>query len=63
MIFSLKAAGSRNGRLGTATILARPTTAVRPVGYSSDATRIFDPLNQAFKKTTVLQAKKEETYE
>jgi intraflagellar transport protein 88 len=39
---------------------ARPSTAVRAVGFSSE-TFLFDPFNQAAKKTVVLETKKEET--
>lgn len=41
----------------------RPTTAMRPVGYTSEAGRLYDPfLNQrtAMKKTIVLDTKKQE---
>lgn len=43
--------------------LARPTTGMRPVGYTSEAGRLYDPfLNQrtAMKKTIVLDTKKQE---
>lgn len=45
-------------------VLARPSTAVRPVGYTSGSSRTFDPLNQATtsKKTMILDIKKEETF-
>lgn len=47
----------------TATAVVRPTTGMRPVGYTSEAGRLYDPfLNQraALKKTIVLDAKKQE---
>ncbi|XP_038121820.1 intraflagellar transport protein 88 homolog [Culex quinquefasciatus] len=47
---------------GTAT-MARPSTAIRPVGYSSQNSKLFDPLNQAAKKIVVMESKKEETPE
>lgn len=39
---------------------ARPSTAVRAVGFSSES-MMFDPFNQATKKTVVLESKKEDT--
>jgi intraflagellar transport protein 88 len=50
----------RTAETGTAN-LGRPSTAVRPVGFSSEAMGLFDPFNQAAKKTVVLENKKEET--
>lgn len=44
----------------TAMARARPSTAIRPVGFSSE-TLMFDPFNQANKKTAVLENKKEDT--
>lgn len=47
-------------RLATAS-LARPTTAIRPVGYTSEAGRMFDPFlrqRTATKKTIVIDSKK-----
>lgn len=44
----------------TAMTRARPSTAIRPVGFSSE-TLMFDPFNQANKKTVILDNKKEET--
>lgn len=44
----------------TAMARARPSTAIRPVGFSSEAL-MFDPFNQANKKTVVLDNKKEDT--
>lgn len=46
--------------------IARPTTGMRPVGYTSEAGRLYDPfLNQrtAMKKTIVLDTKKQESPE
>lgn len=43
--------------------MARPSTAIRPVGYSSQNSKLFDPLNQAAKKIVVMESKKEETPE
>lgn len=45
---------------GTAMGRARPSTAVRAVGFSSES-MMFDPFNQAAKKTVVLESKKEDT--
>lgn len=44
----------------TAMARARPSTAIRPVGFSSEAL-MFDPFNQANKKTAILDNKKEDT--
>ena len=44
---------------GTALGRARPSTAVRAVGFSSDS--LIDPFNQAARKTVVLESKKEDT--
>jgi intraflagellar transport protein 88 len=44
----------------TAMTRARPSTAIRPVGFSSEAL-MFDPFNQANKKTVILENKKEDT--
>lgn len=44
-----------------AVAIARPSTAVRPAGYTSSQSKIFDPLNQAAKRTAVIESKKEET--
>jgi intraflagellar transport protein 88 len=44
----------------TAMARARPSTAIRPVGFSSEAL-MFDPFNQANKKTVVTENKKEDT--
>ncbi|CRK98321.1 CLUMA_CG011683, isoform A [Clunio marinus] len=46
----------------TAMARARPSTAVRPVGFSSD-TLMFDPFNQASKKAVAIENKKEDTPE
>lgn len=45
---------------GTAMGRARPSTAVRAVGFSSES-MMFDSFNQAAKKTVVLENKKEDT--
>lgn len=39
---------------------ARPSTAIRPVGFSSESL-MFDPFNQASKKTVILENMKEDT--
>jgi hypothetical protein len=39
---------------------ARPSTAIRAVGFSSESF-MFDPFNQAAKKTVVMESKKEDT--
>lgn len=39
---------------------ARPSTAIRPVGFSSE-TLMFDPFNQASKKIVTQENKKEDT--
>ena len=44
----------------TAMARVRPSTAVRAVGFSSESF-LFDPFNQAAKKTVVLETKKEDT--
>lgn len=47
----------------TASTVIRPTTGMRPVGYTSEAGRLYDPFlnqRQALKKTIVLDVKKQE---
>jgi intraflagellar transport protein 88 len=44
----------------TAMARARPSTAIRPVGFSSE-TLMFDPFNQASKKIVTQENKKEDT--
>lgn len=44
----------------TAMARARPSTAIRPVGFSSE-TLMFDPFNQASKKIVTQEHKKEDT--
>ncbi|XP_035906050.1 intraflagellar transport protein 88 homolog [Anopheles stephensi] len=55
--------GDKLGSAEPATAMARPSTAIRPVGYSSHNSKLFDPLNQAAKKIVVMENKKEETPE
>ena len=51
----------RTGELPTTAMArARPSTAIRPVGFSSE-TLMFDPFNQANKKAVVPENKKEDT--
>lgn len=54
-----------DGRIRTADMMpttarARPSTAIRAVGFSSEAL-MFDPFNQASKKTVTQENKKEDT--
>lgn len=49
------------GGTGEVATIARPSTAVRPAGYTSSQSKIFDPLNQATKRNVVVEPKKEET--
>ncbi|XP_063706628.1 intraflagellar transport protein 88 homolog [Culicoides brevitarsis] len=51
------------GGTGEMTAIARPSTAVRPAGYTMSQSKIFDPLNQAAKRTVVIDTRKEETPE
>ncbi|XP_053687048.1 intraflagellar transport protein 88 homolog [Sabethes cyaneus] len=55
--------GEKLGSAETMATMARPSTAIRPVGYSSQNSKLFDPLNQAAKKIVVMENKKEETPE
>lgn len=55
--------GDKIGSAEPTTAMARPSTAIRPVGYSSHSSKLFDPLNQAAKKIVVMETKKEETPE
>ncbi|ETN65597.1 tetratricopeptide repeat protein 10, tpr10 [Anopheles darlingi] len=55
--------GDKIGSAEPTTAMARPSTAIRPVGYSSHSSKLFDPLNQAAKKIVVMESKKEETPE
>lgn len=50
----------RTGEMpSTSMTRARPSTAIRAVGFSSET--LFDPFNQASKKAIVLENKKEDT--
>ena len=55
--------GDKLGSAEPTTAMARPSTAIRPVGYSSHNSKLFDPLNQAAKKIVVMENRKEETPE
>ncbi|XP_058465292.1 intraflagellar transport protein 88 homolog [Malaya genurostris] len=55
--------GDKTGSAEAMTTMARPSTAIRPVGYSSQNSKLFDPLNQAAKKIVVMENRKEETPE
>lgn len=41
-------------------LLTRPSTAIRPVGYTSDAGKLFDNLQQAQKRTIVIENRKDD---
>lgn len=49
----------QRGGTGEAVQIARPSTAVRPAGYTKS--KMFDPLNQSVKRAVVVEAHKEET--